>query len=307
MKIPGDPTKALAGHTLFIMGAGRSGTTVLGQLIGSMRPVFYLFEPVLVRLFVPVLASNSKEDATALATAFRAALYYDYFLPRVQGRRIDPNPKDMTYYKDYESDEMLSFQMGFLNNTCAARSWVNAEQPIFALKLPELQPLAPTLATLIPDAKFIHIIRNGLDVVASCVRLGWYGDTWMDLVAVEWVDPASGAPFYMPEDVKSVWKDWNPATRAACVWRVTTQAGLDFCSNNPQAMVVFYEALREGPHRHTDALSLWLNVRQTEITHKHIKSIQEWQPRVYDSVLDDIQEPEKERFLKLMENLICKP
>ena len=31
--------------TLIITGVGRSGTTLLGKVIGSMTPVFYLFEP----------------------------------------------------------------------------------------------------------------------------------------------------------------------------------------------------------------------------------------------------------------------
>ena len=96
MSIPADPTDYLRGRTVLIMGAGRSGTTILSQVVGSMKPVIYVFEPVLLRLMLRFVAAKD------IKLALRSVFFEDYLLPRVQGRRLDCDPDDKSFYGNFE-------------------------------------------------------------------------------------------------------------------------------------------------------------------------------------------------------------
>ena len=92
MKIPLDYETVLQDRVIIITGAGRSGTTILGKLIGSMDPAFYFFEPTIVKF------GYMHCDLDAL----RAIFVEDYVLPLIQGRNINSNENDDSYIGNYE-------------------------------------------------------------------------------------------------------------------------------------------------------------------------------------------------------------
>ena len=49
LTIPSDYNKLFKGRTVFITGTARSGTTLLGRIVGSLQPVYYLHELVLLK------------------------------------------------------------------------------------------------------------------------------------------------------------------------------------------------------------------------------------------------------------------
>ena len=86
MNLPADYEAIFRDRVLFITGTGRTGTTILGRLIATMSPVYYLFEPALL-----LLCDWEKGDF------IRATLFEDYFLPEIHGR-CNPNPNDWTHW-----------------------------------------------------------------------------------------------------------------------------------------------------------------------------------------------------------------
>jgi hypothetical protein len=52
-------------------------------------------------------------------------------------------------------------------------------------KTPGYIKIAPALAALYPDARFIHLFRDGRDVAKSFQTVGWYGP-WLHVNAQEW-------------------------------------------------------------------------------------------------------------------------
>ena len=298
MNIPADPIPLLRNRTLFIMGAGRSGTTILAKVIGSMRPVFYAFEPVLLRVMPYLLRKPNPE----LERAFLVTLFEDYFVPKLHGRRIDPCPSDWTYYGHYEFIEDLTWRAKAFRARVDSLGWALVEQPLWLIKHPDFQPFASIVARIFPAAHFIHIIRNGLRVVASAVGHSWYTDEFFDLFAVEWVTK-NKVPWYMAKEDQKQWPGWNAETRAACAWRTTTQMGIDFCENNVWTLQLTYEDFCQQPEQWANRMALIYNVRQTILTKRHIQEITKWEPSEYEPVADKIVEPERSKFFALMEKL----
>lgn len=284
---------------LFIMGAGRSGTTILGTLIASMHPVFYLFEPVLLRLF-PLFVRTKPHPA--FEQALKSVLLEDFLLPLCHGRRIDPYKADMTYWGNYIDLPMLLWRGKTMRTRNDSISWATVEKPLWAIKHPEFQALAPTAARLFPGACFLHIIRNGNDVVASAMTRSWYGDEWCHHIGVEWTVGDHGCPWYLSAESRECWPKWDAQTRAACVWRTATRLGMDYSDGNPNCYQLRYESdLCKEPLAVAKTMALELNVRVTEQTKECIKSIEEFQGREYEPVA--IQDPECHKFEALMKEL----
>ena len=283
-QIPFDYTSIFRDKLLIITGAGRSGTTLLGKLIGSMQPSYYFFEPYIMRLF-----------GTMVRKWMPMILFEDYFLPVIQGRSDTLNPSDDSYIFNYRNE----FKVAGLSKHKDAVAFIKEEKPLFIIKIPEFQPCFTYAKQIFPGVKFTHIIRNGNDVICSTVNRGWYTDEWLRNDIIEHMDTEFFAPWYIDKESHSEWSNWNPATRTACVWRCCIEKGI--FGKNDRGYMLRYEELISNPRNYVKTLSTWLDLKPTEITERHIKDIKI--SKGYDSILDDIQEPEKQKYKGLMAEL----
>lgn len=302
MHVAADAVQFMKGNTIFVMGCGRSGTSILGMLLGTMRPAFFVSEPVLLRLLGPIMAKRWHDD-TALAIV--TTLFEDYILPLVQARRVDPVQGSFTHTKDLESPQETLWRMRTLNPRRRAVIWMMCENPMFIIKLPEMQPFAHILKKIIPDSRFIHIIRDGRDCVSSATIMprDWHTDEWYKSYAVEWLKGAPvGRPYYVDIDNKT-WNNWNAQTRAACSWRCSVQAGLDLENKeNIPVNRIIYEQFKQDIYKYTEDLASSYNLRLTSRTYKLVESIAEYKQRSYNYPLS-IKEPELSRFNTLRKEL----
>jgi len=134
---------------VFIVGCGRSGTTILGDTLGIHTAVTYLNEP-----------------RHLWAAAYPAT---DVWSDRARDRggRLDLTESDRTAARD------RSLRTRFYCETFAtARPRLVEKLPINSFRLPFID-------AIFPDALFINLLRNGLEVARSIERMPeeklWYG------------------------------------------------------------------------------------------------------------------------------------
>lgn len=257
-------------RVIIITGCGRSGTTILGKIIGSMEPAYYLFEPSVMKYVT---------DPWEL----RATIFEDYWLLQVQGRNLNINKKDDSYYGNYRTEWVRPLGRYDDIDECRKSNLV--------IKLTEYQDRLGFLNKTFPGVKAIHIYRNGNDVVDSMVKRGWYTDDYMmngflDITAV-------GMPCFLTGVGSMGWSDYNQITRCAAVWRSTTEAGL-----KGDMLNIKYEHLYNYDF---ESIAQWSGMRITPKTNQHIESIRK--PAAHKDITGDIQEPEKSRFMTLMNRL----
>ena len=284
-----------------ITGCGRSGTSILGKLIGSMDGVEYLFEPTTPKYLM-------MEPALC-----RAILFEDFVLPSIQGRNINIDPITESYAGFYITDKELKNKWENKRRIDVLPRIIN-QKPQFVFKLTEVQGLSGQFNVLFPDVKFIHIIRNGMEVIQSMMKPNWYTDSYMNTNSVDWamtVKREDGKVYNVPwfvsvEIGEKEWLDYNHATRCAVVWRVTVEKMLEF---TPNVHVIRYEKLCKYPEMEIKDIVTFLNEnRDTEVkisglTQRHEESINTWEKTEYGDILEQIQEPEKERFIYRMKRL----
>ncbi len=132
----------------------------------------------------------------------------------------------------------------------------------FAEKNPENSFVVPFLATAMPDAQFIHIIRDGRDAAVSHSEQPWLnaksagsgkrgrgGQLWGN-EARWWVEPDRREEFAAVSDV----------VRSAWCWRRFTEAALAGLEGLPagKSIEVRYESVVSDPMRAADLLSGFL-------------------------------------------------
>lgn len=308
-KIPTDYRAIFKDRIIVITGVGRSGTTQLGKILGSMTPTHYIFEPAIFKLMLPL---NVIETATLLQESIRAVFFEDYCLPITSGRSTNMNPNDWSYTPDYVTKSDMEAQWK-LSRRQDAIEYIRDVRPYWIIKSPETLSLMPVLDNIFGNVQYIHIIRNGLDVVASAIKRDWYSNEYMgnycsDGKIIEWVlegHNTCNIPWYVAdEDLKLFEEIYTQITRAAYVWRCMTQAGMSYGILNPERYIeIRYEDMCRDPAEVALLLSDMFSLKWTDLTRRHVTETAKNKLTSNDLKVEDIQEPERTKFVTFMGKL----
>lgn len=158
----------------FIVGAGRSGTTLLRLILAGHSRLHIPPETWFVRPLVKELPLTERLSATQVDRAI-GLMIEDYRWPDMG---IPP--------------EELRHRVAMLNgprlvdvvNIVYQHHLALAGKQRFGDKTPIYIDVIPQLSVLYPGAKFIHLIRDGRDVAISNIDLGW--DRYYERANFEW-------------------------------------------------------------------------------------------------------------------------
>jgi hypothetical protein len=208
---------------VFIVGCGRSGTTILGRVLSRHENIHYMNEPRHVWAgCYPQTDIWSKQTAKC---------------PGVLGL-------------DETSCTMAQNQC--LHDTLGRELLLVGKQRLVE-KLPINAFRLPFLNEIFPDAIFIHIVRNGLDVARSIAAIsdkavqqgkaGWYGADdfkWLQLVKY-------AASLDIEEEF--LVHDRTPLERGLLEWRLSNQVAGQFFNRFPadRHLEIRYEKFVDNP------------------------------------------------------------
>jgi hypothetical protein len=226
---------------VFILGTGRSGTTVLGKVLSMHREVGFLNEPKAMWH-----AFHSEEDL--IGSYSRGVAHYRLGTAEATPKRIQSAHRLFGAY---------------LAATMSKRA---------VDKYPELIFRVPFVKALFPDAKFLFLVRNGWDTCHSIEEwssrfgeqsgdetLDWWGANrrkWNLLVeqlVPEHPDLAKHA---------EVMRSWTSHTDMAAVeWVVTMREGMALLDQYPDDVLrMTYEELCAEPHRMLENMADFLGL-----------------------------------------------
>jgi hypothetical protein len=302
LKLPADYDAIFADRVTIITGVGRSGTTILGKIVGSFASTYYLYEPVTLRLLSALM--NQPRLSSTLASAMKAILFEDFFLQQLQGRNINPNPADDSFTGNYSTKRDVAARWRRRRRSEVIEFlWANPAR--FVMKIPEFQPLMTVARETFPGARFLHIIRNGNDVISSALVRGWYSDASLSQEFAEWMHAGDGSqvgvPWFVTGEDRKQFPRWNAATRTACVWRTLTEAGRAFCRANPRESMEFrYEDFAKDPASFVKRIEVFLAATSTAITRKHVRGVTQHRGAGYADLRETIDQPERAKYQRLL-------
>ena len=214
---------------VFIVGCGRSGTTVLGETMGRHPQLAYLNEPRDIWLYEP---RTDIWSASARARGGRLRLTGDDVRPAVAARIRRAFAAEVRLQRAERLVEKL---------------------PINAFRI-------GWLAGMFPDALFVHLIRNGLEVAASIAgqaeRAQWFSfdDYKWRLLAERAAERGEAGLVGLSTD---------GFRRGLLEWRLSVSTALEDLAMLPaeRQLEVRYERLVEQPAEVCERLEAFVGVR----------------------------------------------
>jgi len=183
---------------IFILGCGRSGTTIFGTALSKHRDICYLNEP--------------------RHLWFSAYPETDIWTPNASSRngRLFLSESDADYKKSNKLSRLFRFET------------IINRKPVLIEKLPINDFRLQFIYRIFPDARFIHIYRNGLEVARSIEKANKNGD-WFGENYYKWCKLVEYSS--QREDVHDFptlcTTDFN---KGLFEWRLSTEAVVEFRS-----------------------------------------------------------------------------
>jgi len=271
---PLDYEELFRDRVIIINGVGRSGTTIFGKLLASMQETYYLFEPLFLKFGL---------------CSVPAVIFEDYFLPLVQGRKMDITETDWSYYRNY----WMGMRKVIPNSRQLALDHIKKYNSRFIIKTTECY-CQRALTEIFPNVHFVNIVRNGNDTIQSSLARGWYSDEFMKLFPDYVVDGKIPLIVEEQED-RDNWDEYNQATRCAVVWRTSIE--------HFRGWLIKYEKLLKEPEVTFMRVSNKYELTGSNLTSKYIDEIRNHKVSQYEDITDQIQEPEKSKYMELMQRL----
>lgn len=226
---------------VFLTGCGRSGTTILGETLSRHPSICYLNEPRYI--WISCYPETDIWSSKAPHRNGRPYLTGDICTPQ-RNRKL----RNFFYYE--------SFLAG---------------KPRFIEKLPINTFRLNFIHTIFPDALFLHIIRNGIEVAHSIEKMskyGWFGVNdykWNQLVNyAQGIDRYKGLPRLCQTDYE----------RGLLEWRLSVDAALDFYQSlsRDKYLQVTYESLVENPVPLLERIEKFIDVQSSKEVHDFAKT-----------------------------------
>lgn len=156
-------------NAISITGIARSGTTIMGQLIHSLKDVEYGFEPtLLMRLFL--LLDQMPEDAWRVL--YQTCLYDGILSDAIAGRNLNFNSHDDSYI--FGAKSLSDVAARFCGENRYKELFKKVGKIQIAYKLPDIIAMLPTLKERYPETRMLVMLRSPDAVVLSLKRKAWF-------------------------------------------------------------------------------------------------------------------------------------
>jgi hypothetical protein len=230
---------------IFIVGCGRSGTSILGTALSKHPQIAYLNEPRHLWF-----AAYPQTDIWTNRAAAR-------------GGRLTLTAQD--------ADECRSIRMRRLFRFAALR----ARRPIVVEKLPVNSFRLEFLRAVFPEARFVCIYRNGLEVARSIAAdarpKNWFGVNGYKWNELKQLARSATETCHFPEACET------DVQRGLLEWRLSTEAMVEFVRSLPHESFceLSYAALVENPEATLNRVLEFIGTAQdaevTDFVHRAIR------------------------------------
>ena len=305
MDLPPEYNKIFDKKLIIITGVARSGTTLLGKIVGSFSNAHYCFEPHTFILIPPLIQKGylSEKQGSEL---LKALLFEELFLQILHGRYVNFNKNEDSYIGNYIDPEAIKLRWKNYKRRKDIIEYLKNYDYLFILKIPNIQPILETVKKIFKGVKLIHVIRDGNDVVSSSVRRDFYSRDYLNKRSIDWSEEINSLkePWFIDKKNQGLFFKWNYYTRAAYIWRILTEMGLKFADHNKtNVLQLKHEDFIKNPIFLLGKIEEFSGQNRTHISMRHIETIKSYKQREYPDNTTNIELPEREKFVKLRKKL----
>lgn len=265
--------KQVLDGSLFVTGAPRSGTTLLGKLVATLEKVEYFFEPPTFYRFCTQVGSG-KNKIEEIRNLVETYLVEDLLLEAVQGRGLNIRPMDDSQvFNRIDWPDLNQRWQTIPNRAVAIQKTLNNNIKI-AIKTPNAFDAIALIESCASNSHILVIKRNGVNVVESIVAKGWLEDKALETELWPYRDRVNGVnvPYWVPERYIDRWSNLTSLARSAMMWTIHAKQGLEVQSTR-QLKVISYEKMCANPRECVKLVENATNKKSSIYTERWISTV----------------------------------
>jgi len=166
-------------HSFFIIGSGRCGTTLLRRILFAHPDVCIPPETYVLHKCIHHFLIYNNMPWDQLVSLILSTLEYH---PKYSGINISLRPLTNELYNTSKKDRSLAYILDRFYHYYAEKNKLSCV--IWGDKTPKNTYHLELINRVFPQAKYIHLVRHGVDVVDSYLRAGLRQD--LDYTAKKW-------------------------------------------------------------------------------------------------------------------------
>jgi hypothetical protein len=258
------PDRCLVDDAIVLIGVARSGTTLTGDLLGSLAELEYVYEPWLATQLPSLLGAGDLPRATAIEL-LRASLH-EALVGQLLGRGVNTRAGDDSHFERTHPKGELERRWRELGNRREVERDTRARGLRLCVKFGNLHPFLEFFAEALPRARFLVIHRNGTDVAHSLAARGFLADDELQrgdmVMARRRLADGRLVPWWLEAGREDEFLGWDLYTRCLHLWTQLTGDHLARVAAQPRLtqrlLEIRYERLMANPARVVDEVRTWL-------------------------------------------------
>ena len=195
-----------------VTGAMRTGSTMLGRLLRSLRNFEVFHEPAVAYTLFPLIEAMDNRHWKLL---FTSCVFEDCLIASLAGTSLNMNRYNESFI--FHSDTFAGYK-GKVSHTNNHEDLVElSKTKLVAVKIPEMMPYVERYKRLFPHNKIFITLRQPEAVIASLIVKGYYSDRRTHTFPKKWpnrVGPnETFLPFWLEDNCVDRWLASSEADR----------------------------------------------------------------------------------------------
>ena len=215
-----------------ITGIQRSGTSILGKLIGSFETIEYSYEPRLIYHLDSLIDSNMVQNEFIIEL-LGTYLFHDHFIEKIHGRRYNFRFDDISYILGMKSLGNVMKRWKSISGYDDAVLEINNHN--YAFKFTGGYSLISELCKTHPNVKIVHVWRSLDRILPSMFEKNWFTDE--NLCSEYFPQPHYKmennviVPYLVDHEAIDQWESMNIETRTVHICNQLAGKRADFRNN----------------------------------------------------------------------------
>lgn len=251
-------------NIIFLCGIARSGTSIIGNILASMKGVEYFFEPETLR---SLLFLRNKINLKSWNLIFETYLYQDLIKNRLNARNINFNKRDLSYY--FKTKNFSNIKWRIKNNFDIHKSIKKRYFNKIIFKLPDSIDEFIEISKIYKKFNFIFVTRNPVEVVNSILKKKWFSSKINRTFPL-----IEHKKKYYPYSIKKKnYNNWNKLNHfEKCAFYVIEKNKL-IKRNIKNFNILNYDNLLKNPDKFTKELGKKYSLKFTKKTKSLLKTV----------------------------------
>ena len=253
-------TNKVLKNTIWITGCARSGTTMVGKILSSLKGVEYAFEPETLYRLLPLIDNIEKKYWNPI---YEHYLIEDIFYNLCIGRKINLRKKDDSSIYNSINKKKINQKLNLSISRSQFETYLKKNQKILMIKIPDVARSFVKLQTYYPRNKFIVLRRDPSAVIASLMKKEWFKKNDISVPAIY------RSKYWLQPGLYKIWNHLSEMERA----KIHVYTMEKYHKKIKNKYIVDYEQLLRNPDKVIQGVCNFLNLKKTKKTQEMISQI----------------------------------